>query len=123
MAQVEGLARLQKKLRAMPERARVRIRAALEKGADEVVHAQQALAQRSRRTGNLVASDHWEDGVHQLQVRVVNDAFYAMHVEFGTSHSAAEPFFFPGYRLSRKRVKSRVKSAVSRAVKEVARGS
>jgi HK97 gp10 family phage protein len=120
MATVVGLERLQKKLRAMPERARLRIREALEKGASEVVRAQKALSAKSHRTGNLAESDHWEDGDHQLQLRVVNDAFYAMHVEFGTSHSAAEPFFFPGYRLSRKRVKGRVKRAVNAAVKEAA---
>lgn len=122
MVQVQGLASLHRKLRAMPAKAKARIREALEKGGDEVVAAQRALAQRSRRSGELIEGIHKEDGEHDLQVRVVSDAFYSLHVEFGTSHSAAEPFFFPGYRLMRKRVKNRVRTAVSKAAKEAAGG-
>lgn len=122
MTAVQGLASLHRKLQAMPVAARKRIREALDKGASEVVAAQKALAQRSRRSGELLQGIHSEDGVHELQVRVVSEAFYSLHVEFGTTHSAAEPFFFPGYRLMRKRVKSRVRAAVNRAAKEAAGG-
>lgn len=122
VATVQGLESLRRKLRRMPEQARVRIREALEKGGDDVVRAQKALAARSRRSGDLLDGIHHEDGDHDLQVKVISSAFYSMHVEFGTEHSAAAPFFFPGYRLVRKRVRSRISAAVSRAAREVSSG-
>jgi HK97 gp10 family phage protein len=45
------------------------------------------------------------------------DAFYARFQEFGTVKMAASPFFYPAWRAN----KSRVKSALSRAVKKAAR--
>lgn len=64
-------------------------------------------------------------------------AFYAAFVEFGTaahtnkgkfagSHNpgaSARPFFFPAYRLVKRRVKSRISRATSKAAKKVAAGS
>lgn len=106
----------------MPVKARTRMREVLIEGADQIVDAQKVLAQRSRRSGNLIESNRREDGEHDLQVKVANFAFYARYVEFGTTHSAAEPFFFPGYRLLRKRVKGQIRYAMNKAVKEAARG-
>lgn len=121
-AQVDKLDRLRKKLAKMPELARVEIRKALDKGAEEVLRAQRTLAATSRRTGALIGGLHAEDGEHDLQVKVVSSAFYSRYVEFGTSHSAAEPFFFPGYRLVKKRVKARIARAARAAAKKVANG-
>lgn len=42
---------------------------------------------------------------------------YAAHVEFGTKHAAAEPYFWPAYRLTKKRARNRIKRAISSAVK------
>jgi HK97 gp10 family phage protein len=63
-------------------------------------------------------------------------AFYAAFVEFGTaphtnegkfegSHNPgapAQPFFFPAYRLTKKRNKSRITRATTKAAKRVAAG-
>lgn len=63
-------------------------------------------------------------------------AFYAAFVEFGTAPhqvgglyagathpgSSPRPFFFPAYRLTRKRVKGRITRATNKAAKKVAAG-
>lgn len=42
---------------------------------------------------------------------------YPHLVEYGTASAPAQPFFWPAYRLSRKRIASRIKRAISKAVK------
>jgi HK97 gp10 family phage protein len=46
------------------------------------------------------------------------EAPYALHVEYGTKHALAEPHFWPAYRLTKKRIQSRTKRAITKAVKE-----
>ena len=46
-------------------------------------------------------------------------AFYARFVEFGTVKMKAIPFFFPAYRTNKKRAKSRVRRAHTKAAKIV----
>lgn len=43
---------------------------------------------------------------------------YGSWVEFGTRRSSASPFFYPAYRANRKRVRSGVRAAIKRAVKQ-----
>ncbi|KKB81019.1 HK97 family phage protein [Devosia soli] len=64
------------------------------------------------------------------------DAYYARFIEFGTAPhlnggrfagsknpgTAAQPFFYPAYRASRKRARGRVTRAVNKAAKRVAAG-
>jgi HK97 gp10 family phage protein len=124
-ATVQGLDRLRAKLRAMPEKARTRMREALVKSAGELVSAQKSLAERSRHTGTVIDSIHARDGAHDLSQEVVageGKAFYARFLEFGTVKAPAQPFFFPAYRLLRKKFKTRIRSATSKAVKEAAGG-
>lgn len=45
---------------------------------------------------------------------------YAFAQEFGTQKMPANPFFFVGYRLGKKRVKSRISRAITKAAKRVA---
>lgn len=78
-------------------------------------------------------------GGHELSVRISagnSRVRYAHLVEFGTSAhivggkfagakhpgSAAQPFFYPSYRLGKRRAKSRVSRAVTKAAKKVAAG-
>ena len=61
-------------------------------------------------------------GENQVLVTAGNsDVRYVAHVEFGTKHSHAEPFFWPAYRLSKKREQGRIARAITRAVKEAAK--
>src|SRR5262249_55130920 len=71
------------------------------------------------RTGDLVQSIRTEQGKRPTVVRVVAGGAlttaqagasqpydYSRAVEFGTEHTPAQPFFFPTYRLTRKRMVS-----------------
>jgi hypothetical protein len=51
------------------------------------------------------------------------DYNYAFAVEFGTKDAPAHPFFFTGYRLGKKRAKSRISRAITAAAKKVAGGA
>jgi hypothetical protein len=43
---------------------------------------------------------------------------YAHLVEYGTAEAPAQPYFWPSYRLFKKRIASRVKRAVRKSVRE-----
>jgi HK97 gp10 family phage protein len=43
---------------------------------------------------------------------------YGHLVEYGTEHMHAEPFFWPAYRLFKKRAATRIKRAISKSVKD-----
>lgn len=45
---------------------------------------------------------------------------YALGQEFGTQQMPANPYFFPGYRLGKKRAKGRITRAINKAAKKVA---
>lgn len=49
------------------------------------------------------------------------DAFYARFVEFGTQHMAPSPFFYPSYRMLKRRVKGRVTRSMKKAIREGAK--
>lgn len=44
---------------------------------------------------------------------------YALGQEYGTRHNPARPFFWPAYRLMRKRLRNRASRAINRVVKRV----
>lgn len=47
------------------------------------------------------------------------DAFYAAFVEFGTAGGQTpRPFFFPAYRLTKRRVRGRITRAMNKAAKK-----
>jgi HK97 gp10 family phage protein len=98
----------------------------------------------------LIAKSKKMKGLGNLRITVFagnDEAFYARWVEFGTAasparasrrnknyrrtvvmtkeyraHAAtpAQPFFFPAYRANRKRIKSRVSRAITKAAKMIA---
>lgn len=118
---IENLARLQKKLRAMPIKAKENMLESLRKGAAQILEAQRTLAERSRRSGELIRGLEVKPGDHELQLKVVSEAFYSRFVEFGTVKMPAEPFFFAGYRLMRRKVKAAQRTAARKAAREAAR--
>lgn len=149
---IDGLDRLNRKFAALPRQVRVRIREAMEQGAEEIARMAKSLAPED--SGALVASIGWtwgsapkgsitlasvksRSGDGTITIYAGNsDAFYARWVEFGTSaHKAggkfkgaeipaipAQPFFFVSYRVNRKRVKGRVTRAINKAARDVAAG-
>jgi HK97 gp10 family phage protein len=43
---------------------------------------------------------------------------YARAVEFGTEHVSAQPFFFPTFRLMRKKLRSSMRNKITKRIKE-----
>ncbi|ASE38471.1 HK97-gp10 family putative phage morphogenesis protein [Brevundimonas vesicularis] len=122
--------RARAKFRALPKAVRQNVETALEQNAEDL------SAAIKRRVpveyGDLQKSVTWKKGAASsksrdqgsdpdLTVRVVEgdkDAFYAPFVEYGTADAPAQPHFFPTYRSMRRRLKSRLSRAVSKAIKE-----
>jgi HK97 gp10 family phage protein len=112
----QQLARLNARMAAVPKAAREAVVPALDKSADELVGRMKSLAPVDE--GDLQESIRKEAGDHELARRVFTDDFKARWKEFGTVTQPASPFFFPSYRLLRKRITNRITRAVGKAVKE-----
>lgn len=132
---IDQLTRLQKRLEAIPKAVIAAVQPALEKSGDELVAAMKALAETSRDTGDLIGSiemttagnmtpPYSQPGGSQVvppnavMVTVGNeDVRYPHLVEYGTTKAHAQPFFWPAYRLLKRRISNRIKRSVSKAVR------
>ncbi len=118
---LKGVERMRQKLRSLPGEVRADIGKALDKTAAEIVSTAKAYVPRD--SGDLAESIGWRNGEHELQ-RVVfaadSESFYGKFVEFGAENQPAQPFFFPAYRLNKKRGSRRIKSAVNKALRKEA---
>ncbi len=133
---VEGLDRLKRRWKAIPENARKNVRYELEKIADEITEEIWARAPMGE-TGRVGASIGWTWGdapAGTLTIGTVRgrkygtmritiyagggDAFYARFHEFGTVKMRASPFFFPVWRARKRRVRNRISRAVGKAIRE-----
>lgn len=138
--------RFRRKIRILPELARADVTVAMRVGADEVRALQKRLVPKDEH--ELEKSINWGFGDAPKGRAVLSSgsglaksgdvkislwaggfkAFYARWVEFGThgseGHPAtrAQPFFFPAWRALRRRVKSRVTRAGTKAIKKAAKG-
>ncbi|HBQ33406.1 MAG TPA: hypothetical protein DD739_12100 [Ochrobactrum anthropi] len=137
-AKVIGVAKLRKKLEALVAVGRDEIRRAMETSADEIVALAKNLVPVDK--GDLKDSIGWtwgkapkgamtlgkvqSDGVDsEFTITIFagnSEAYYSRWVEFGTQKMAAQPYFYPSYRALRRRSKSRVTRAVTKAIKKVA---
>lgn len=139
MAQDGGLTKLQRRLKALPEEVKKAVQPALEKSAEEITGAMKQFAESSRDTGGLIDSiaitlpsertpAYSQPGgakvveENQVAITVGNSGVrYPHFVEYGTSKAAAQPFFWPAFRLHRKRAERRIKAAIRKAVKDLRR--
>lgn len=135
-----------KRLAAIPAEIVAAIQPAIRKSVDEVAADARALAEATRRTGNLIstidatgpgqttpafASDGGTRTAGPLQGFVTAgdpDARHGHLVEFGTGerHHAdggstgkmpAQPFLLPAWRLNRARVQRRINTAIGKAIR------
>lgn len=112
------LDRLSRRLKAIPKAARDAVQPDLDKSTAELVDRMRSLAPKD--SGDLKDSIHSEHGDTELQRKVIagdGEAFYGRWVEFGTSDTPAQPFFYPAYRLLKKRIQNRLKRSVAKAIK------
>lgn len=133
-----NLARLEQKLRALPDSVKAPIRAELQRAAEDIVSMAKSLVPVD--SGDLRDSIGWTFGkaprgamvLAQAEARLGgeltatvfagnNKAFYARWVEFGTQKMVAQPYFFVSYRANRNRAKSRIRKAVRDSARRVAR--
>lgn len=131
-----GLARFQARMRAIPAAMRRAVAPALVGGAGEIAGLMRTMAESSRDTSALIDSIavtgpgqatppySQPGGSHvtgELEAAVTagdRDVRYAHLVEHGTKRAPAQPFFWPGFRLGRQRAASRVKRAMSKAIRD-----
>lgn len=129
-----GLKSFQKRMAAIPVAARAAVQPALVKGAEEIAAIQRSLAPRDE--GDLIDSievtgpgqntpPYSQPGgsmvvpENMAAITVGNtDVRYPHLQEFGTTKHPAQPFFWPGFRLGRKRALNRIKRAVGKAIRE-----
>ena len=134
MARSAQLARLEKRLLAIPNAVKEAVHPALTRSGEELRSAMQGLAPKD--TGALIESitvtppggttpPYSPPGGsttvpdNQVMITVGNsDVRYPHLVEYGTRHAPAQPFFWPAFRLLKKRLENRIKRAIRRAVKE-----
>lgn len=108
---------------------------ALKKSGEELARMQRTLAESSRDTGALIDSisvtlpgettpPYSQPGgsrvARQNEVIVTagnSNVRYAHLVEYGTVKAEAQPFFWPAFRLLKKRLQNRIKRAAKKAVK------
>lgn len=129
-----GLSRIQQRLNAIPGKVKAALQPALLKQAEKIADSMRALAP--------VASGDLRDSIavtgpggrtppysqpggsmtvpeNAVAITVGNeDVRYPHLVEFGTKKAHAQPFFWPGFRLNRTKVKTALKRAASAAVRK-----
>ncbi|KRB31717.1 HK97-gp10 family putative phage morphogenesis protein [Mesorhizobium sp. Root172] len=136
MAQSDQIARLQRRLEAIPKSVREAVVPSLVKSGEELAGTMRKLAEPSRDTGALIESiavtapgqstpAYSQPGggrvAGELEVLVTvgdQDVRYPHLVEYGTSKAAAQPFFWPAFRLLQKRIQNRTKRAIGKAVRD-----
>jgi HK97 gp10 family phage protein len=134
MAKNKSLARFEKRLKEIPQAVREAVLPAILRSAEELADRMRCLAPEdegdlkrsiavtgpggstpaySSPGGSRVASEL------EAIVTVGNEQVRYPHLlEYGTTKAPAQPFFWVSYRLSKKRIISRIKRAINRAVKE-----
>jgi len=128
------LDRLNRRMAAIPKAVREAVQPALAKAGQDLATMQRILAPRD--TGALKDSiavtlpgeqtpPYSQPGgsrtakENEVLVTVGNDDVRYPHlVEYGTAEAAAQPYFWPGYRLMKKKMANRIKRAISKAVRE-----
>lgn len=113
---VKGVKGLTAALRRAPAQVAARLDKAMKKNADEMAAGAKALAEASKQTGALQASIGVKKIDGGYQVEATDEA--AGPVEWGTRTMEAQPYFYPAYRLGKKRARGRVSRAIKAGLKD-----
>ena len=129
-----GIRRFQHRMQAMPKAVRDAVGPAALRGAQDIADMVEHFAPEDEgdlKTSVMVTgpgqstppyshpggSHIVPEGAAAVSVGST-DVRYPHLQEYGTKHHAAQPFFWPAYRMMRKRAADRVKRAMSKAVRE-----
>lgn len=128
-----GLSSFQRRMRAIPKEARKAVTPAVMASAYDIADIMEGMAPED--SGDLVNSiavtgpgqqtpPYSQPGgsmtvpENAAAITVGNTAVRYPHLqEYGTRHHAAQPFFWPGYRMGRKRALKKIKRAIGKAIK------
>lgn len=132
---VQGLDRLKARFDAIPVKVREAAKRALEQSAQEIVDTMRRFV--PVESGDLRDSINWTWGDAPAGTMTVGTvrgnnygsmritiyaggekALYGRYQEFGTKNMAANPFFYPAWRARKKKVRSRLSRAISKAIRE-----
>ncbi|MBB05608.1 MAG: hypothetical protein CML03_08835 [Pseudooceanicola sp.] len=132
-----GLQRFKNRMRAIPKEVRKTVTPALLKSAEEIADTMRKLAPEDEGdlkdsiavTGPLQTTPPYSQPggsmtvpENQAVITVGNSEVRYPHLqEYGTSAHPAQPFFWPAFRISKKRAQNRIKRAISKAVKDTAK--
>lgn len=119
----------QKLKRSVPELEK-ELTSALEQNGNEMVAKARSFVPRDE--GHLDRSIEWQytqntiagEGSRSPAIVVMAGdekgglADHARHVEFGTSDTMRQPFFYPAYRLLRRKMKGRLTRSMTKAMKK-----
>lgn len=138
---IQGVDRLKRKLRALPDAAREEIAKAMEQSANEIVALMKSLVPVDTGDAQMSISWTWGDapkgsmvlgkvrqggkGAGNLVITIFaggGEAFHARFLEFGTKNMPARPFFYPAWRALRKRTRGRTTRAINKSAKRIAAG-
>lgn len=133
MANDGGLSRFRQRMQAIPKAAREAVVPALVKGADEIADTQRRLAPvddgdlrdsiEVTRPGEGTPAYSQPGGARvagELEAIVTagnSHVRYAHLVEHGTTKATAQAFFWPGFRLERKRALTRIRRSITKSIK------
>lgn len=146
MTEVQGLAQMQRRFDRIPQIVREEVRATMEKTADDIVADMVAMAPKDQL--NLANSIGWTWGEAPAGSLVIGSAggdraYGGLRItiyaggeatkvtnsrgiefdnarlqEFGTANMPANPYFFPIWRIWRRRMKARITAAMKRGLKK-----
>jgi HK97 gp10 family phage protein len=122
---IQNRARLAVKARALRAKVAASVTPAVQQAAELIMQTQRRYVPVD--DGDLRDSIHQEPDVRsQNATRVLiiaggKPAPHARIIEFGSQRQPAQPFFFPGYRVERRRAKAIIAKAVRAAVKSAAK--
>ena len=134
-ANVQGADAVQRILASLPDAITGPVQDAINQGGDDLAAQAKAIApvapEFETHPGQMRESIRREDNGRALSTTVVCDARdkdgkpYPAHVEYGHRtkagrHVPAKPFFWPSYRVAKKRIRSRISRAINKGVKSVA---
>lgn len=121
--------RLFQQLKATVPEIDKNLRKALAEGGDEMVDKAQRLAPNDTGELDLSIEWYWSKKTQETDAKspaivisagstdTSDKAFYARWVEFGTVFMRRRPFFFPAYRLLRRKIRGRMTRAITKALK------